>query len=262
MAIQLKTVPIEYLQPGKFQPRKHFSTQKLQELADSIKAHGLIEPLIIRKLSPDAFEIIAGERRWRAAMLAKIAEVPALICTYDDEKTAAISLVENIQRENLNPIEEAQGYQRLYSQFHFHQDEISLLVGKSRSHIANLLRLLNLSSSVQALVQSEVLSLGHARVLVGLPEPIQIHLANKVKQQHWSVRRLENEVRHHKSPKKIKSTKNKCADSQSLENQLAELLGTPVEIDTNPTQGGWLKIKFYDNDTLSGLLEKMGLGYD
>jgi len=256
---EFKTLPIEWLQRGLYQPRQTFDKDALQELANSILAQGLIEPLIVRKIDHQRYEIIAGERRWRAAMLAELTEVPCLICDYTNEQTAAVTLIENIQRQDLNLLEEASGYQRLLTEFNFTQDDIASLVGKSRSHIANILRLLTLCESVQSRLRAGQLSLGHARVLVGLTPSNQESLAKQVFEDEWSVRRLEDEVRLSKTPP---ATSQKNSDINHLQTQLAEHIGTPVQIITDNEQGGWLKIKFFDNDTLTGLLERMGLRYD
>lgn len=256
-----KTIPIECLQPGYYQPRKAFDNDALQDLAHSIITQGLIEPLVVREISPQCYEIIAGERRWRAAAIAGLSDVPCLIGDYTDQQAAAVTIIENIQRQDLNLLEEANGYQRLHQEFQFNQDEIATLVGKSRSHIANILRLLTLCPSVQERLITRQLSLGHARALVGLTALQQENLAQLIEQQEWSVRRLEEEVRGLKHSTELPSP-TKDRDIAHLQSQLAEQMGTPVQIITDNEQGGWLKIKFFDNDTLAGLLEKMGLNYD
>ncbi len=254
-----KNIPIECLQRGRYQPRQVFDKDALSELADSIKSLGLIEPLVVREISPNRYEIIAGERRWRASMIAKLTEVPCLISEYTDEQAAAVTIIENIQRQNLNLLEEATAYQRLQTEFHFSQDEIAILVGKSRSHIANILRLLTLCKSVQERLTTKQLSLGHARALVGLKVSEQEIIAKKSYDKSWSVRQVEEEVRKLKSmPTKINPSLNDN-NILNLQNRITEYLGTPVEIISDNNQGGWLKIKFFDNDTISGLLEKMGM---
>lgn len=260
---EFKHLPIEWLQRCHYQPRQIFDKDALQDLANSILAQGLIEPLIVRKTAHQCYEIIAGERRWRAAMIAGLTEVPCLIGIYSDAQTAAVTLIENIQRQDLNLLEEAGGYQRLHTEFHFSQQEIASLVGKSRSHIANILRLLTLCESVQNRLSMGQLSLGHARALVGLSPSHQESLAKQVQEQEWSVRRLEKEVRLNKfSSIDTSVILSQSPDITHLQTQLAERIGTPVQIVTDNEQGGWLKIKFFDNDTLTGLLEKMGLRYD
>ncbi len=253
-------IPIQNLHPGRFQPRKQFNQDRLQELAESIKAQGLIEPLVVRHLALERYEIIAGERRWRAAQLLGLETIACIIGTYSDEQAAAVTLIENIQREDLNLIEEASGYQRLALEFKFTQEEIATLVGKSRSHIANLLRLLTLCHAVQAYICDGRLSLGHARMLVGLSPERQMQLALQVIEKNWSVRRLEDAVRLTKQTE-YSQQKSQC-DIQRLQTVLSEQIGAPVNIVTDSETGGWLNIKFFDHDTLSGLLERMGLRYD
>lgn len=261
-ATEFKSIPIEHLKRGTYQPRKLFNEDALNELAQSILAQGLIEPLIVRKQTENSYEIIAGERRWRAAMIAGLSEVPCLINDYTDQQAAAITLIENIQRENLSLLEEANGYQRLLTEFHFNQNEVASLIGKSRSHIANLLRLLTLCDRVQKHLHLGELSLGHARMLVGLPPTLQESFAKLVINEQWAVRKLENEVRKIKESPPIVETGTNNPDITRLQTQLAEQIGAPVEVMNDATQGGWLKIKFYDNDTLAGLLDRMGLRYD
>ncbi len=257
-----KILPIEYLQRGQYQPRRAFDKEALQDLAQSILAQGLIEPLVVREIAEDRYEIIAGERRWRAAMMVGLTEVPCLIGEYTDLQAAAVTVIENVQRQDLNLIEEACGYQRLHTEFLFSQEEIAALVGKSRSHIANILRLLTLCESVQERLRTRELSLGHARMLVGLSKVQQETLAKNVVEQGWSVRRLEEEWRQHKDPVDESLPPSNDRDVARLQCQLAEQIGTPVQIVTDNDRGGWLKIKFFDNDTLAGLLERMGLRYD
>lgn len=258
-----KMLPIESLERGQFQPRKSFDQSSLEELAQSIRTQGLIEPIIVREKDEGRFEIIAGERRWRAAMLAQLSSLPCIIANYDNQQTAAITLIENIQRENLNVLEEAQAYQRLLDEFQFQQEALAQLVGKSRSHIANLLRLLSLCPYVHQAILKGLLSLGHARMLVGLDKEQQILLTKKIAQHHWSVRKLEQEVRQAKASINLNTQQNESLrDIEHLQSLLAEQLGAPVNITLNQEQGGWLNIKFYDNDTLAGLLERFGLSSD
>ncbi len=174
-----KNIPIEFLKPGTYQPRRSFDHDHLKELADSIQSQGLIEPIIVRAKGKNEYEIIAGERRWRAAQLAGLIEVPCLVNDCTNEEAQKIALIENIQRQNLNLIEEASGYERLISEFNFSQEEVAKLIGKSRSHIANLLRLLTLSDSVLEKIKTNQLSLGHARMLVGLCELEQKKICRK-----------------------------------------------------------------------------------
>lgn len=255
-------LPVAWLERGRYQPRRHFDEHSLQELAESLLTQGLIEPLIVRELATERYEIIAGERRWRAAILAKLETVPCLIGNYNDEQAATLTLVENIQRQELNVIEEAIGYRRLREEFHFQQDEIAALVSKSRSHIANLLRLLTLNHSVQQQLIEEKLSLGHARLLVGMPVEQQMALASQTIQNNWSVRFLEDKVKSLKTVLAPVPPHYPDRDIERLANHLAEQVGAPVQITCEKGQSGWLQIKFFDNDTLAGLLERMGLRYD
>lgn len=255
--MKLVNIPIELLQKNSSQARKYFNKEKLEELALSIKSQGLIEPLIVRQCSIDKnYEIIAGERRWRASMLAGLDTLACIVTTYDDEKADVVSLVENIQREDLNSLEEAQGIYKLQQRFNFTQEETAILLGKSRSYIANLLRLLTLSPKVQKLLQETKITTAHARLLVVLDEKQQNLLAECVVRYNWSVRELEKKIANLKPQKLTKREKDK--DVHYFEKNLSSILCTEVEIEQN-TKGGWLKIKFYDNDTLEGILEKMGL---
>ncbi len=256
-------LPMESLTSGRYQPRLDFEIGALQELAQSILSQGLIEPIIVREMSRQCYEIIAGERRWRAATLAGLKEVPCLIGLYTDEQAATLTLVENIQRESLNVIEEALAYKRLVDEFNLQQDEIAILVGKSRSHIANLLRVLTLCDKVQEKIRAGVLSLGHARVLVGLSVATQMDLASQVELKQWPVRYLEEKVRSFKKDSlRVPEKHTLDCDVEHLQVTLSEQIGAPVHIVTDDSMGGLLQIKFFDNDTLAGLLERMGLRYD
>ena len=261
MTAILQELPVEWLQRGQYQPRETFNTAALNELAQSIRSEGLIEPIVVREILHQRYEIIAGERRWRAAKMIGLTHIPCIIGQYTDVQTAAITLVENIQREDLNVIEEALAYLRLQQEFHFNQQEIATLVGKSRSHITNILRLLTLSVPVKERLKSNLLSLGHARALVGLPAIAQETFARRVEHDGLSVRQLEKQVRENKY-RLEKKAPSPPKNVSYLETRLAEQLGTPVKIMTDSNEGGTLTIKFFDNDTLLGLLEKMGLGYD
>lgn len=262
MKPEFKIIPIEWLEPGRYQPRKNFDQKALLELAESIRSQGLIEPLIVREIAALRYEIIAGERRWRAAGLIGLAELPCMVGHYNDEQAAAVTLIENIQRQDLNLIEEARGYHRLLHEFHFQQDEIAKLIGKSRSHIANILRLLSLCESIQEQVKTGQLSLGHARMLVGLKPEEQIMLAQQIEKNNWSVRQLEKKVKELKTSAHPMRDPQRDRDIERLQVTIAEQIGAPVQILTENEQGGWLQIKFFDNDTLAGLLERMGLRYD
>ncbi len=263
MHTEFRLLPVNCLQGGLYQPRQYFGEEALQELALSIASQGLIEPIIVRPIAKDQYEIVAGERRWRAAILAGLTNVPCLISDYSDKQACALTLIENIQRQDLNLIEEATGYRRLIDEFHYHQDEIATLVGKSRSHIANIIRLLTLSETVKNWIREGALSLGHARAIVGLSPHEQDMLATKAIEEHWSVRQMEQRVKDFKNnealtPKNPKSDK----DIERLEMLLSEQVGAPVQIVGDLDDSGWLKVKFFNNDTLAGLLERLGLRYD
>lgn len=262
MQAQLQQLSIHCLQAGLYQPRLNFNQDALEELAQSIRSQGLIEPLVVRPITQERYEIIAGERRWRAAKLAGLETIACLVGQYTDKQAATLTLVENIQRQELNLIEEASGYKRLIEEFHYLQEEIAVLVGKSRSHIANMLRLLSLGFEVKQMLCDQLLSFGHARVLVGLSSKEQEFFARQVVEEQWSVRQLEQAVKQFKSKEEAPKDFKKDKDVERLQMILSEQLGYPVEIINDEAQGGCLKLKFFDNDTLSGLLERLGLRYD
>lgn len=264
MQTEFRLIPVDCLQAGQYQPRQDFSDESLHELSLSIASQGLIEPLVVRGITRQHYEIIAGERRWRAAKLAGLTEVPCLVGDYSDQQACALTLIENIQRQDLNLIEEANGYRRLIDEFNYQQDEVALLVGKSRSHVANLLRLLGLPDSVKEYLKERVLTLGHARVLIGLEPSKQAFLVKQAISEQWSVRQMEQAV------KNLKMTSDSLVkksgldkDVERLQTLLAEQVGAPVHIVSEQGQeGGWIKVKFFNNDTLEGLLERLGLRYD
>ena len=263
MQTQFVYLPIDFLQSGHYQPRQDFSMVALEELAQSISTQGLIEPLVVRLIAQERYEIIAGERRWRAAKLAGLKEIPCLVGEYTDKQACALSLIENIQRQDLNLIEESNGYRRLIDEFHYLQEEIAVLVGKSRSHIANILRLQTLSEPIKGLIKEKILSLGHARALIGLTNDQQSGFANQIVKEQWSVRQLEHAIKTFKNSNNAhQENAKKDKDIERLQIQLSDQVGAPVQIINDPCEGGWLKLKFFDNDTLAGLLERLGLRYD
>ena len=192
---ELKQIAIDCLSRGKFQPRRVFAQAALQELADSIKSSGLIQPIVVRPIDEQHYEIVAGERRWRAAQLAGLDYVTCLVKSFNDEQTAAVSTIENVQREDLNPIEEAKAYQRLIDDFSYLHEEVAAMVGKSRARITNSLRLLRLDEAVQQLLIDGDLSEGHGKAIAGLSLPLQRELAMAAVKQGWSVRKLEQHVK-------------------------------------------------------------------
>lgn len=257
----LQQIGTDQLVRGKYQPRHHFDPEKLQELADSIKSTGgLLQPIVVRPISDKTYEIVAGERRWRAAQLAGMGEVSCLVCQYTDEQALQASIVENISRTDLNPIEEAQAFQRLIDEFHYLHEEVAASVGKSRTAITNSLRLLKLDSRVQALLISGQLSEGHGKMLAGLPTHLQYELADRCAQKGWSVRKLENEAKKLQSsasPGNIYSD----ANVKHLEVALSEHVGNRVQLEYQDQGGGYLHIRFNNIDELEGHFDRIGFKY-
>ncbi len=263
-----QTVGIDMVSPGPTQPRRHFDDQALQELALSIREHGILQPLLVREGS-GGFEIIAGERRWRAAQIAQLHEVPVIVLDIDDIEALKIALIENLQREDLDPIEEAAGYQRLLETYGQTQEELAKSVGKSRSHIANMIRLLGLPQSVQAHVSAGKLSMGHARTLITCDNPED--LAEEIIKGGLSVRQAEKltadssgRVQKERSRKANESAarigpahKAKDPDTLALENDMSNLLGMRVTIDTADGMSGHVKIEFKSLDQLDEVLHRL-----
>jgi ParB family chromosome partitioning protein len=253
----LQQISIDLLMRGKYQPRQHFDSTKLQELADSIKSTGgLLQPIVVRPAG-DQYEIVAGERRWRAAQLAGLTDVSCLVCQYSDEQALQASIVENISRADLNPIEEAQAYQRLIDEFHYLHEEIAASVGKSRTAITNSLRLLKLDTRVQKLLINAELSEGHGKILAGLPAHQQFELAERSVQKGWNVRKMETEA---KKLQQTVSTEGKFSDAnlKHLEVALSDHVGNRVQLDYEERGGGYLRIRFNNVDELEGHFERIG----
>jgi ParB family chromosome partitioning protein len=251
--------PIESLVPGRYQPRHRFDQEELDGLADSVKSRGIIQPILVRPHPEDLslYEIIAGERRWRAAQLAQLHDVPILVKDLDDAETLEIALVENLQRENLSPLEEAEGYTRLINEFSHTQDALGQILGKSRSHVANTLRLLNLPDEVKALVESGELSAGHGRALLAADDPGA--LAKIVVAQGLNVRQTEKLVQSGDSARKPKSAsakKEKDADTLALEQSLTQLIGLPVTIDFADPDGK-ITIAYRNLEQLDDILHRL-----
>ncbi len=247
------TLPVEKMQPGEYQPRTNMDQASLEELAASISSQGIIQPILVRPVSDGKYEIIAGERRWRAAQIAQLHEVPVLVRNIPDEATLAVALIENIQRENLNPVEEAVGLKRLMDEFELTHEEMAKSVGRSRTAVTNLLRLLSLSPGAKKLLEQGNIEMGHARAILGLPLEYQDTVAAEVYAKKLSVRQTEALVRSYANPKKKAVKPSKSADIRNLEENLAEKLGTKVSLEDNNGKGK-LVIEYKNLDTLDGIL--------
>lgn len=254
----LHTLGIDRLQPGKYQPRTQMDKASLVELAESIKSQGIIQPILARALPHGDYEIIAGERRWRAARLAGLSEVPVLVREVPDEAALAMSLIENIQRENLNPLEEAAGIQRLISEFSMTHQLAAEAVGRSRSAVTNLLRLLNLVAPVQEMLMHSQIDMGHARALLVLPSATQITAAHEISSKKLSVREAEKMVRRMQQPEQ-KTKPRPDPDIVRLQEDLAQHLGTMVSLKAQKKGSGKLIISYDSLDRLDAILARLGL---
>lgn len=260
----LQDLPIEKIQRSPYQPRRHFDQEKIQELADSIKAQGVLQPIIVRKIEDNKYELVVGERRWRAAQLAGLTEIPSVIRNIDNQSAAAIALIENIQRENLTPLEEAQGLKRLLEEYQLTHEELGKALGRSRSAVTNSVRLLDLSETVKEFLDTEKIQMGHARALLNLEESLQLYLAQEVYEQGLSVRETEKRAKELQKKEKIeenvenenqKPIEEKDPDIQQLELNLQEKLGTKINIRHQKTGKGKLIIDYSSLDQLEGILE-------
>ena len=255
----VQVMKINEVEPNRDQPRKNFDEDALLELSDSIKQFGVLQPLLVRKRK-DYYEIIAGERRWRAAKLAGVKEVPVIEKEYTDQEILEIGLIENIQRENLNPIEEAIAYKRLLEEFNLKQDEVAERVSKSRTAVTNSMRLLKLSDKVQQMIIDDMISTGHARALLAIDDPeLQYTLANKIFDEKLSVRETEKLVKEIKNPKKPKEKK-PVANSfiyQDLEEKMKSVFGTMLSIASKGKGKGKIEIEYYSDDELEHLFDMM-----
>ena len=268
----INRLPLTVLQAGKYQPRQKMEASALQELAESIREQGVMQPLLVRLVSPGKYEIIAGERRFRAATIAGLKEVPVLVSSADDQAAAAMALVENMQREDLNPLEESQGLARLIEEFGFTHEQAAKAVGKSRSAITNLLRLAQLAKPVQAMLLAGDIDMGHARALLPLPGASQVALAQRISTQGLSVREAERMAAAlviaggQIGDKKAKSKPGTSApsvdpDMQRLTQEIADLIGLSAEF-VLKGKGGELRIRFSQFDELDSLLKKLGIAAD
>ena len=251
---QINQLSISELVPNKYQPRKIFDENNLDELTNSIKERGMIQPIVVRKSNDDMskFEIIAGERRWLAAQRAGLHNVPVVITEADDLKSLEFAIVENVQRHDLNPLEEAQGYKRLIDEFSYDQEKVSKFIGKSRSHITNSLRLLTLPQDVIKLIETQKITAGHAKILVGLSNASFV--ASKIIEKKLSVRQAETFVRVFKN-KKIKSSKKKDTNIIALELSISNKIGINVDIQNNHRNKGKISFEYKDLDQLNKIIE-------
>lgn len=254
---ELQTIAAEALQPGKYQPRTRMDPGSLEELAASIKAQGVMQPILVRPIDGGRYEIIAGERRWRAAGLAGLREVPCLVREIPDEAALAMSLIENIQREDLNPLEEASGIQRLIDEFGMTHQEAADAVGRSRPAASNLLRLLNLAKPAQELLMAGDIDMGHARAILPLDPASQIQVGNHVAARGLSVRDTERMVQQLLNPRNAKPPREADRDLLRLEEELADRLGATVRIKANGKGVGEVSIRFGNLDQLDGLLARL-----
>jgi len=252
----LRQLPLEFLQRGKYQPRIDFDEAALQELADSIKAQGVMQPIVVRSIGADRYEIVAGERRWRASQLAALDTIPAIVRDISDETAIAMALIENIQRENLNPLEEARALKRLQTEFDLSQQEVATAVGKSRPVIANLMRLLSLEREVSEMLEHGRIDAGHGKVLLALDGGDQVRAARKVVDSKLSVRQTEALVKAMLAPAVDTAPQRKDPDIDRLERQLSERFGTKVVIE-NKNGRGKLVIQYSDLDVLDGILNRI-----
>ncbi len=258
---QQRSLPVSRLQPGKYQPRTQMDIASLEELAASIRAQGLMQPILVRPLGAgmgdERYEIIAGERRWRAAQMAGLTEVPTLIREIPDESALAMALIENIQRENLNPLEEAQGLQRLIDEFDMTHQQAADAIGRSRPAASNLLRLLQLVAPVQDLLMRGEIDMGHARALLPLPGDVQVQLAQRVVLKGLSVREAERLAQQAAKPVKAPEASKPDRDVLRLQEELSDFLGAQVAIRTNKKGAGKIQIEFGSLDQLEGILQRL-----
>jgi ParB family chromosome partitioning protein len=256
-SLRQDTLPIGDLQPGKYQPRTRMDPGSLEDLAASIKAQGLIQPISVRPVGNGRYEIIAGERRWRASQIAGLTEVPVLIREIPDDAALAMSLIENIQREDLNPLEEAAGLQRLIDEFGMTHQQAADAVGRSRSAASNLLRLLQLAKPAQDLLMAGDIEMGHARALLAVPKNEQGRLAAEIADKGYSVRETERRVARELNPPAHKPAEERSRDLVLLEDELSDTLGATVKVSANRKGAGALSIRFASLDQLDGILKRL-----
>ena len=256
---QLKNIPVELLQRGKYQPRKDMHPAALQELADSIRKQGIMQPIVVRPIGDNRYEIIAGERRWRAAQIAELDNVPALIRDVPDEAAIAMALIENIQREDLNPVEEAVALDRLQREFHLTQQQVADSVGKSRAAVANLIRLLGLETEVRVMLERGDIEMGHARALLPLTSVIQVDAARTVAGKGLTVRQTEALVKKLQAGPTAESSAAPDGDMRRLQDSIAEQVGLPVKVQHSSSGKGQITFAYSKLDELDGLLQKLNI---
>jgi len=259
-AAGVNSVELSRLQTGKYQPRTRMNEEALGELADSIRAQGLMQPILVRSVGGDRYEIIAGERRFRAAQMAGLSEVPVLVRNVPDESALAMALIENIQREDLNPLEEAQGVQRLIREFGFTHEQAAQSIGRSRSATSNMLRLLNLAAPVQEMLMSGQLDMGHARALLAVDAATQVQLGHQIVVKGFSVREAEALVARTQrggSPRTAAKVAKRSRDAERLEEELADALGAVVRLSADARGKGRLTIEFSSLDQLDGIVARL-----
>jgi len=256
---ELRTLPIQQIQPGKYQPRRHWNDEALDELAASIRAQGLIQPVVVRAIGKNQYELIAGERRWRAAQRAQLSELPVLVKDVPEVAVPAMALIENIQRQDLTPLEEADALKRLIDDFDLTHQQAADAVGRSRAAVSNLLRLTELPVSIKRLLDEGKLEMGHARCLITLPESMAEGLALEAARNGWSVRELEEAARRAQTaPKgKAKNAPSRDPNIDALERELGERFATRVELAHGRGGKGKLVIHYHSNDELDGILGKI-----
>ncbi len=252
----LRALPVDVIQRGEYQPRVDMHQESLQDLADSIAAQGVVQPIVVRSIGENRYEIIAGERRWRAAQMAGLHEIPAVLREVDDRSAIAIALIENIQRENLNPLEEARALERLIREFELTHEQAAEAVGRSRAAVSNILRLLDLDDSVKGMLERGEIEMGHARALLALTGAKQIEAARQVTKRGLSVRATEGLIRQlQQKPATKSAAKPKDPDIQKLETSLADKLGASVLLRQGKGGKGKLEISYNSLDELDGILE-------
>ncbi len=254
---ELRSIDVDLIQRGPWQPRSYFDEAALQELADSIRAQGVVQPIVVRQSAAGRYEIVAGERRWRAAQKAGLSQIPAVVKRFDDQSAAAVSLIENIQRENLNPLEESVALKRLVDEFSMTHQQVAETVGRSRAAVSNLLRLQELNEDVKQLLATGDIDMGHARALLGVSGPVQSQIARQVVTAKLSVRETEARVRKALQPPATARPAKKDPDIRHLEQRLSDALGAPVTVRQKAAGKGILEIRYSSLEVLEGIIQKI-----